>query len=174
MERDFDADMRAVFRAAVPIGITYSAPILAEKIVVRLRKEDPELLAGWLDRHAAPILAERLGRLQRAERGVRLHRAPTKAFEDAVRLYQETGDELVLKEYSALLTPYPLVGKNLGDMTREDCLKVAADYRHRAGVNAFEASFLERIALRISEPTGVVRDYFTDDELLGLRGERTA
>lgn len=57
MTRDYAADMRAIIEAETGTGPCDRVEV-AESIVARLRRFDPDLLHGWLDTHAAEFVGQ--------------------------------------------------------------------------------------------------------------------
>lgn len=66
-ERDFAAEMRAVIDTATE-GTPYVARVVAGEIVEKLRANDPDLLAGWLDAHAESLLWQAINDRDRSAR----------------------------------------------------------------------------------------------------------
>lgn len=75
-DRDYDAEVDALLRAGAD-GSGFAAPVVATKILLQLEEKDPDLLDGWLHRHAGMFLTERLGGLVRSDRGIARRRSRT-------------------------------------------------------------------------------------------------
>lgn len=64
--RNYLADMDTAIDTAAPGLANAAAPLIATDLVKRLRAQDPDLLAGWLDVRAAAILADAIERRRQA------------------------------------------------------------------------------------------------------------
>lgn len=58
--RNYVNEMEQWLAAACPGGRAQAAPLVAARLIARLRAEDPDLLDGWLRAKAPAILADHL------------------------------------------------------------------------------------------------------------------
>lgn len=156
--RDFLGEMRAVLDSEATGD---PAPLVAERVVAKLRAVDPDLLAGWLDVQAVAIVRDAIGYIGRSTRTRNRAVGARSVFaEDA-----ERGDVT-----RWLSTPYVLADgrrPTLAEMTADDLRFVASEYDARAKANRFEAVFMRALAKKVG--AGTVADHFTEEQIVALR-----
>jgi hypothetical protein len=153
------------------------APLVAARVVAKLRVTDPGLLAGWLDVQAVNLIAEAVRRLGQVGRSRARRDAPRSAFrefEDEVKSYRRDpdggGDAGERPAPSWLATRWTVEGgrrPTLGEMTAPDLLFVAGQHTKTANEAKFEAAFAKALASKIGDDT--VSDHFTDEQITNLR-----
>lgn len=145
-------------------GDTYVAGIVADRVVTRLRMDNPELLAKFLDQHAVSIITTMIGQIVRAQRSHVRATAGRATYQGALERY-EKGDENALGAW--LDTMYVVTAndqrKRLRDMDKEDLEYAIADYTERARSNTLQANFLKALAKKVGSKS--VGEVFTDEEL---------
>jgi hypothetical protein len=136
---------------------------VASRLVERLRTEDPELLAIWLDMHAEAVFRDTITSVIRHRRARSRKHADAGAFGRAAQRFSETGD---VEELSPFRVRYVVDGldtqRQVRDMTRTDCLFVAERYTISADRALMQAAFHRAVANRVGD--GTVGDIFTEDE----------
>lgn len=163
-DRDFLADMSAAIEAAMPAG-DYVAPVVAADLVDRLRVEDPDLLAGWLDLRASIFLADVIARRSNGLRQAARVNAPRKAFASAARSFAGNGGTAPLRPFAfEYVIDEANTRRPVAFMTAADCRFVADRYDDSARTAKLEAAFQRAVAKRIGVRT--VGDVFTEDEYL--------
>jgi hypothetical protein len=150
-DRDYLADMTAAIEAAVPEG-EYVAALVAADLVEKLRVEDPELLAGWLDLRAAVVLADVIARRSNSKRQAARAAAPRTAFQEAARTFEVERDPLVMSPFA---THYVVDGENLrrrvADMTGADHEFVASGYADTKTTAALLEKFHRAVAKKVGD-----------------------
>lgn len=165
MKRDLAKDVREVIDEELSkAGDTYVAGMIAEKVVTRLRMEQPELLAKFLDQQAITIITGIIGHISRAHKSHARATSGRSVFQKALRRYED-GDERALGSW--LNTMYVVTTddqrKRLGDMYKEDLNFAVNDYDNRAKANQLQAAFLRALAQKVGAKR--VGEVFTDEEL---------
>lgn len=145
-------------------GGTYVAGLIAQKVVGRLREQDPELLNKFLDLQAVPIITRMVGDISRATKTHARHNSNREQFARALERH-EAGQTRALSSW--LDTVYVVTTdeqrKRLRDMDKQDLEYAINDYTDRARVNAAQAAFLKALAKKIGAKT--VGQVYTDQEL---------
>lgn len=150
--RDYAAEMNAALAQVAPAG-DYVLGVLAGEFVDKLRVNDPELLAGWLDLHAAPVVADLLGRHLRAARQRQRNQASAGAFSNAAAAHA-AGDAEALSPFEVrFVVDADETWRRVGDMTGPDHLFVAARYRQQEATAAMLAAFHAAVAKRVGKRT---------------------
>jgi len=165
LKRNLAREVReAVDKELEAAGDTFIAGVVASRVVARLRQDDPELLAKFLDQHAEPIFTRMVGDITRAQRSHARAVSSRSVFAGALERY-ESGETEALGAW--LDTIYVVTlgqqRKHLRDMDQEDLVYAARDYTDRAKSNASQAAFLRALADRVGART--VGEVFTDEEL---------
>jgi hypothetical protein len=167
LPRDYANEMRAVIDAETAVG-PYVSRLAAADIVAKLRHNDPDLLAGWLDGHAEQMVWQAINDRDRSRRTRARATASRSAFADAARLYEERGDSAGL--YALLDTAYVVEDgsrRRLAELTSADLAYVADRYDAQARSNAMSAAFLRTLARRIG-PGGRVGEHFSEQQIAAL------
>jgi hypothetical protein len=158
--RDYAAELRAVIDSEYQDGD--AAPIVAARIVDKLRATDPDLLSGWLDAHAMSLLCEEIGRLDRSQRSHARAVASRGAFSQAIRDGDVAGFLETRYVVDEAKTRLPL-----SKMTGEHLRYVASGYLATANAARLEAAFFRALAKKVG--SGVVADHFTEERIHSLR-----
>lgn len=148
-------------------GDTFVSGLIAQKVVTRLREEDPELLTKFLDQQAVSIITKMISDISRATKAHARQNSGRELFSRAVDR-QEAGEPRALAAW--LDTTYVVTTdeqrKRLRDMDRQDLEYAIKDYTQRARANALQATFLKALAKKIGART--VGEVFTDQELMTM------
>lgn len=146
--RDYQAEIEGLIKEATQ-GSGWAAPIVAKQLFEQLEAEDPELLQGWLQEMALPLLTKAVGDYVRAQRAEARRNTKGKEFRDAVAAHA-AGDENALSVYLATHVVGPgHTRKRACDMTGPEHLKVGQWYE-RAGVESLTmGSFHVAVAARV-------------------------
>src|SRR5262249_22205909 len=122
-QRDYDKDMLETARAAIPEW-DFVPGVVASDLVQRLRKDDPDLLEGWLQEHAVAILTDYIGTLLRRDRMRERRNEATSAFRDAAD-EAEAGDPESLDSFKVVYEiDVEHTRRRVADMTGPDHLYV--------------------------------------------------
>ena len=139
-------------------------PVEAERIVKNLRRQQPQLLAMWLDDHAERLITSALSsRLRNSRHEIRKSAGP-RAFEKwrAAAIKNQVADPALLA------MPYSINAtggwKRLADMTREDLEFVIGQREKNAAELQLEARFLRQLAQRLTKGQ-TVGDRWSVEEL---------
>lgn len=169
--RDIAHDVRRIIDEEITrAGPTWSAGVVALRVVERLRGEDPELLGKWLEALAIDVVRREItdiARLQKQEARRQSIPPTASVFSSAVQRY-EAGETKALAAW--METIYVVNTENsrkmLRDMDKEDLLYAASDYTNRARTNAMQAAFLRAVADKVGART--VGEVYNDDDLTRL------
>lgn len=156
-------------------GQPYTPRIAATEIVDKLRANDPELLARWLDEQAVEFVIAMLSHRERSARSHTAQTASRGAFKDAVEQAERGDTEPLRRRF--LDMPMPRLedgtsGWKLGELGHGQLMYVSQDYKNRAHANNMWAAFTGALAKRVR--TGTVAGHFTEDQLAALWGSLTA
>ena len=157
------AAMRAVIDQHTSDG-PYVPRRAAEEIVEKLRANDPDLLAAWLDTQAAHFVWDVINRRDHSRRAVTNHAAKSGVFREVAAAHA-AGDSTQLVGF--LAAPYTIADgsrRTLGTLTHDDLLFVAARYNDRARDNALRGAFMKALAKRVKN--GTVADHFDEARLV--------
>lgn len=163
--RDLAREVRAVVDDELDqAGDTYVAGLIAQKVIARLRREDPELLTKFLDQHAVSIVTRMVGDISRSQKTHARANSGREQFRRAIER-QEAGEPRALAAW--LDTMYVVTTdeqrKRLRDMDKQDLEYAISDYTNRARVNSMQAAFLRALAKRVGART--VGEMYSDREL---------
>ena len=160
MSRDYAAEMRAVIDAEFHDGD--AAPVVAARIVDKLRATDADLLNGWLAANAVSFVRDAIAYGERSARAHNRAVARRGVFADAA-----TGGDVT----SFLSTRYVVDGDGhrmaLAAMGGPQLRFVAAEYDADAKAARFEAAFMRALAKKVGG--GTVADHFTEQQITDLR-----
>lgn len=164
-KRDLAKDVRVVVDQELErAGDTFIAGQVAQKIVNRLRAEDPELLAKFLDQHAIAIITRMVGDISRAQKTHARAHSGGKQYAKALERHA-AGEPAALAAW--LDTLYVVTTdqqrKQLRDMDKQDLEFAINDYVQRARINSLQATFLRALAQKVGART--VGEVYTDEEL---------
>lgn len=167
-ERDFNSEIRALIDEYTGGDEPYNAATLSSKLCAELRRDDPTLLAGWLDRQAESLMRTTISKIDASDRGharaVSGRRSFAAAFSD-----HDSGDPEAMTRW---LDTRFTVGeehsrKPLWSMTKVDCTIAADTYTDRARRNELQAAFLRAVAKRVRS-SQTVGDVFSERQLANL------
>jgi hypothetical protein len=165
-DRDYLAEMGTAIDEAVPDG-DYTAPLVAADLVDRLRADDPELLVGWLNLRAAVVLADVIARRSNSKRQAARVFAPRRAFAEAARGFEASGEAVVLRPFAfEYVVDAANTRRAVAQMTARDCQFVADRHEETARSARLEASFHRAVAKKLGART--VGDVFTEEEYLAM------
>lgn len=168
-QRDYALLMRDLVDHATKSDV-YISRSVAKEIVQRLQDTDKDLLEGWLMQHAEQLVWQMINERDRSRRAHARAQSSRTAFARAIKANEE-GDEEPLGTF--MMCPYVVQDgsrRPLADLTRDDLVYVAQQYRLREKSNRFEATFFEALAKKVPDGSRVV-DYFTERRLRQLRNE---
>jgi hypothetical protein len=139
-----------------------AAPIVAARIVGRLRTTDPQLLAGWLDDQASSILSDLIGQFHRSQR------AHARAVESrgVFGVAAAAGDVAGFLELRYVVDAAH-TRLSLAKMRAEHLVFVASGYEKTVVSARFEAAFFRALARKVG--SGSVEDHFTNEQIVSLR-----
>jgi hypothetical protein len=165
--RDYNADMLAAIKRAVPKRGGWVASDVAQKLVATLEENDVDLLHGWLAENSRSIMTDYVSRVMTSRPASRPKTAIKSAFNDAV-----TSPTPAAAVSRWLSSTYAVADDNtrkaLGEMTKDDLLYVADRHERRAKENQFEAIFFQVLARRV--PKGkVVDDVLSEKQIVNVR-----
>ena len=162
---DYATRMRAAIDQHTGDG-PYVPRIAATEIVAKLRKNDPELLAGWLDEQAEHFVWQAINDRDRSRRSRAVHTGRSSVFREAATA-AETGNVAPLRAF--LDAPYTVADgsrRRLGELRREDLLFVAGEYTRTAHENGMKAAFHNALAKKVGD--GTVAEHFTEPQLAAM------
>lgn len=154
--------MAGKINEAVPPSGPFVPHDIATGLVERLRREDPDTWAAWVDANAASFVRQEITRRCRSLRAKLIHNRHKSVFGEAVEAFEETGDATV---FDAVYTIDERDGTRmrLGDMTGPLCRKVSGSFRRREVENGLQASFLEALANKAGDRR--VRDVLDPEQV---------
>lgn len=150
----------------------YRPAQVATEIVEKLRTNEPEVLAVWLDAQAEHFIWQAINDRDRSRRGYAVHRAKSAAFREA-REAHENGNVTALRGF--LDTPYTIEDGTrilLAKMRKGDLLYVASGYEQRERENGMWKAFHRALAKKVGK--GTVADHFSEVQLATMWGSIAA
>jgi hypothetical protein len=165
-ERNYAMEMRALVDSET-VG-DYVAPLVAARIVSKLRASDPDLLRGWLDAGAETFVSQAINARDRSSRTRARAELARGEFGDAARAH-DRGDATALDGWlhARFVVDDDLTRKSLASMRRPELVFVAERYEGSARESAFEAMFMRAMAKKVGNRT--VGDVFTEEQLVRMR-----
>jgi hypothetical protein len=165
-DRDWAGEMRAHIDAMLDgCSDGYSRGDV-ERLLGRLRREDPKLVDGWLYAQASAQLWEMVGQVSRSTRAHVRRVSLRRKFAEAVEAHA-AGDRLAVPRW--LETQYPDGAGNrlpLGKLHAPELARLAETYARSAKAARMQAAFLRAIAQQIG--SGTVEQRYSDSELDAL------
>lgn len=158
VQRDYVAEMREAMEQAANGD---PAPIVAARLVAKLRATDRDLLDGWLDLQAVSIVRDALAYIDRADRAHARATTARSVFAAAAAEGDVTGWLATRHRLDDGRRP------TLAEMTADDLRYVAGTYDSQAKANRMEAVFMRALAKRVGK--GTVADHFTEQQIADLR-----
>lgn len=165
MSRDFAAEMRALIDE-MATG-SYAAPVVAAEIVEKLRANDPDLLAGWLDLGAVGFVTDAINRRDSSVRSHNRTAASRSVFRRAAAEAEGGDDESLRTNFLGEL--YIVDGgmkMPLREMRAVELTFAADEFTRRAEENAMRAAFLRALAKKCARRS--VGEVFDEDKLAAL------
>jgi len=165
--RDYLTEMRVLIDSKIKDD-RYIPELVAKQIVETLRESDPELLAGWLELHAADFLRTTIISIGRSKRTHVRTTAKGKSFRAAATHATKTGDTKPLQNFLDVRYAVDINGtrKKLPDMMTMDLMFVAEGYANTAKRSALISSFMRKLAIKVG--VDKVSDHFSDEQLLKM------
>lgn len=165
-DRDYIAEMRALIDKEA--AGEYVSGLVAAEVVGKLRANDPDLLAGWLDIQAVSLLHQAINNRDRSRRTAARIAAPRSVFASAAAAH-EGGDPAPLR---GLLDTHYVVNpedlrKPLASMTANDLRYVAGRYHERAEDALMEEAFFMALSKKVGK--GTVGEHFTEEQVWEMR-----
>lgn len=169
MTRDYVSEMRALIDAEDQAG--EPRPVLAARLVEKLRTTDPGLLAGWLDVAAVHFLRDWIGHLDRCTRSYARGNESRGAFADAARHFEHRvgeSDDVLSPWLDSRYTVNPEGGRlTLRHMRAEHLLFVETDYAAGEKSLRFERMFIAALRSRVGASS--VGEVFTEEQIAAMR-----
>ena len=140
---------------------------LAHKLIAKLREEDPQLLAQWLDAQAITIMRDTINRINSGRRSVARQNSNRSVFANAIER-AEAGEPALLEGWLSqefVISPEN-VRRPLAQMYREEILYASTVYDRLAEGNRMQAVFLRALADRVGARQ--VGEVFDNDQLSTL------
>jgi hypothetical protein len=165
--RNYLAEMDEAIETALPPTDFVNA-IVAREVVGKLRANDPELLAGWLDLRAEVILTDFLHHRMKNRRSLSPEARKRHVFGEAAAEFGETGDAERFRTVThELFDQFLVVGSDnlrrcIGDMTGADHLFVAEGHAETRQAAELLESFHRAVAKKVGNKR--TRDVFTESE----------
>jgi hypothetical protein len=163
-DRNYAAEMRAVIDRMTEGE--YSSPMVAQKIVMKLTVEDPNLLHGWLLSQAADFIRQSINLRDASVRGRNRKAVSRSVFRQATGALEQ-GDAEPLTVFLAEV--YVVEGGNrkaLSQMTAADLTFASNDFHVRAAKNTLQATFLRVLSEKVG--AGKVSDLYDENMLVEL------
>lgn len=156
--------VRAMIDDAIGEGDGYIPAGLAHELVLKLRNENPQLLAEWLDLHADQLMRETVLQIAHTKKTRVVRRANRSVFRTAVER-AEAGEPELLEGWLSqrFIANADRVQKRLKDMVKEEVEFACETHDSLARGNAMKAAFLRQIARKIGSKT--VGEVYDNDTL---------
>lgn len=165
-ERNIAAEMRALIDQETEDEAPYTPVIIAERIVGKLREQDPDLLQAWLDAHAVQMVRTAVNQRDASRRAYARMATGRALFRDAAHA-AEAGDKGPLSRFmNTVYTIEDGTRVRLREMQARDLSFVADGYDRRATDNRMQAAFFKALAQRVG--VGKVSDVFDEGRLTEL------
>ncbi len=170
--RDFLGEMSDLIDAVLPDG-DYVAPVVAHDLVEKLRANDTELLAGWLDVRAEVTMTAYISDRIKNRRQSSRESTARGVFGAAAERFATTGDGAALRHATAI-SPFDaehvvndgLLRRRVGEMTGPDHLFVAKEYADAKQTAALLESFHKAVAKKVGDRK--TKDVFTEDQYMDM------
>lgn len=165
MKHNLAQDVREIINQEMAAaGDTYVVGLIADRVVDRLREENPELLAKFLDQHATQVISTIVGQISRMTKAQAKQKASKSVFNAALERFED-GDHTALGAWTDAMYVVTTNDQRmkLGDMYKEHLEFAANDYSNRARANLLQSTFLNALATKVGARK--VSEVFTDEEL---------
>jgi hypothetical protein len=167
-DREVIAAMGEMIDAATQHGEVV-ARMVADDLIGKLRLADPEFLARWLDIRAGETLGAYVRERLNSQRSYARSMHRRSVFAHAAVEFELTGESSAFALFDSLVVVGPdNLRKRFGDLTRDDCLFVAAKY----GASRREAEAYERFHQKLAERLGdkTVREVYSEAQCIAMLG----
>lgn len=152
-DRDYNAEILELVQEATTAG-DFVARLVADDIVDKLRANDPDLLAGWLNQRAGEILGSWIAVHYNGLRNRSRAMAPRRAFAEAAERFTGSGgtDTSALDPFSAMyVVDHTHLRRRVADMTGADHTFVADRYADDKNTAAMLEAFHRAVAKRVGD-----------------------
>lgn len=147
MARDYPAEMTALIEESTQ-GSDWVPALVAEKLIDRLKTDDPDLLNGWLHTLAPQLLTDAISTRERSVRTVTRRRATSRAFATAA----ESGDPIELGSFAVtFVIDETDTRRRVADMTGTDHRFVATGYAASAKRARMLGAFHQAVAKKVGK-----------------------
>lgn len=165
VDRDFAAEMRRTIDESAGQG-DYLPRQLATEIVEKLRANDPELLAGWLDAQAEHFVWQMINDRDRSTRAHARSTSRANAFGDAAKAHK-SGNGAPLRDFLALrFTVADGHRRALASLTAADLMFVGDSYERRERDNSLMKTLMRALAKKVGKRT--VGDCYSNEQLCAM------
>lgn len=165
--RDYVSEVRKLVDEAC-VGV-WSAPIVAHDVVKRLRKDDPELLAGFLDACAVSVVRTLINERDKSTRAYNRATASRSVFREAAERH-EHGDSAPLEQLTYFLQELYIAPDGnkvaLKDMKAPELTYAADGFAKLARQHQMQEAFLRALANKCGDQA--VGEIFTEDEVAAV------
>ncbi len=145
----------------------YTPRAAAGEIVAKLRQNDPELLAAWLDTQAEHFVWQAINDRDRSTRAHMAREKRFAAYRNAAAAH-DGGDQTALTGF--LDAPYTVgdgTRRKLGKLRHDDLVFVADTYQERARRNSMREAFIRALANTV-RGKDTVADRFSEEQLAAM------
>jgi hypothetical protein len=156
--------MSELFEHYAPRGGSYALPLVAAQIIEKLRRDDPRLLASWLDDNAQRFIYEALVKRDGHVRRESKERAKRRVFHSASGDGGGETDEEQLESFLDVPFLSESGTKPLGKMTGADLKFAVGKYERRSVDNRMTAAFLEALANQVAADQ-MVEEVLDEDQV---------
>lgn len=146
----------------------YTPAILAQRIVNRLRDENPELLRRWLSYNAVAFVREALNdRARSLKRSNRQKSSKRSVFREAMEKYEASRNQpgASTRFLDEVYRTEDGTNKPLRSLRRKDLRYAAGEYRRQAKEVTMRRMFLEALAEKLGESDQEVGQVYTEEQL---------
>lgn len=148
----------------------YTPAILAQRIVNRLRDENPELLRRWLSYHAVAFVREALNNRARSlKRSNRAKSSQRSVFREAMKDFEKNRgkdpEKTITRFLDEMYRTEDGTTKPLRTMRRRDLRYAAGEYRKQAKEVTMRRLFLEALSEKLGEDDQEVGAVYTEEQL---------
>jgi hypothetical protein len=150
-ERDYLGEMEERISALIDRPDDYAVPILAGELYTDLTSQDPDLLTGWLEAMALPMLSKAIGDRARSRRNTARRQAVKDRFEQAAKAFEGGNREALSMYLEPHVVDSHLTRRRACDMSGRDHRYVAGKYE-RAGVESLMlGAFHSAVAAQVGD-----------------------
>lgn len=170
--RQYAVEMRELVDETAAAQSSYIPRILASEIIAKLRRNDPDLLAGWLDLQAEHFVWQMINDRDRSRRSyMRIH-AGRGAFAEAAERFSGGDSEALDNFLSMRFTVEDGSRRELHTLRRDSLTFVADTYEKREKENRFNKTIFRAMAEHVGNRT--VGDVYTNEDLRRMFGGVTS